>query len=210
DGDTLSIVAQSSDENVVSAAINEAGVLVQLGSEPGRATVTVVVDDGREGRARTQLNVTVAAPNQDPTIAPIDNQQMTAGETRELGVNASDPDGDTLSIVAQSSDENAVSAAINEAGVLVLQANNPGQATVTVVVDDGREGSARTQLNVTVVAPNQDPIIAPIENQQMTAGETRELGVNASDPDGDPLSIVAQSSDENAVSAAINEAGVLV
>src|SRR5690606_39571570 len=139
-------------------------------------------------------NVTVVAPNQDPTIAPIENQQMTAGETRELGVNASAPDGVTLSLVTGVSECDITSAAINEAGVLVLRANNPGQATVTVVVDDGREGSARTQLNVTVVAPNQDPIIAPIENQQLTAGETRERSAHASAPDSGPPRMVAPSS----------------
>src|SRR5690606_32308463 len=112
-------------------------------NNPGQATVTVAVDDGRGGQARVQFAVSAAAPNQDPTIEGIPDQQLAAGQTAEIGISASDPDGDQLSIVAQSSDENVVSAAINEAGVLILQANNPGQATVTVAADDGRGGQAR-------------------------------------------------------------------
>src|SRR5690606_41542254 len=47
--------------------------------------------------------------------------------------------------------------------------------------------------------PNTLPVIQPIPDQQMTAGETREIALNASDPDGDALTIVAQSSDEDDV-----------
>src|SRR5690606_41428058 len=144
-GAPLAIAAHSLVEIPLTATFTLSPYTTLFRSNPGQATVTVVVDDGREGRARTQLNVTVAAPNQDPTIAPIENQQLTAGETRELGVNASDPDGDQLRVLAGSSDENVVSVAINEAGVLVLQANNPGQATVTVDALDNRDGSARIQ-----------------------------------------------------------------
>src|SRR5690606_37658734 len=132
-----------------------------------------------------------------------------AGETAEIGVNASDPDGDSLTIRAGSSDENVVVAGINEAGTLVLRAVNSGQAAVTVDASDGRGGSARAQFAVTVVAANQNPTIAPIDTQQMTAGETVEIGVNASDPDGDSLTLVARSSDENVVVAGINEDGTL-
>src|SRR5690606_2286944 len=148
DGDQLRVLAGSSDENVVSVAINEAGVLVLQANNPGQATVTVDALDNRDGSARIQFAVSVAAPNQDPTIAPIENQQLTAGDTRELGGNATDPDGNPLRVVAGSSDENVVSAAINETGVLVLRANNPGQATITVAAEDGRGGTARIQFAV--------------------------------------------------------------
>ena len=210
DGDRLTVVARSSDENVVVAGINEAGTLILRAVNPGQATVSVTADDGRGGTAQMQFAVTVVAPNQNPTIAPIEDRRLTAGETAEIGVSASDPDGDRLTVVARSSDENVVVAGINEAGTLVLRAVNPGQATVSVTAEDGRGGTAQTQFAVTVVAPNQNPTIAPIEDRRLTAGETVEVGVSASDPDGDQLSIVARSSDENIVVAGINEAGTLV
>src|SRR5690606_14766295 len=208
--DPLNIVAASADPNIVAVNVAPPNVLQLTAQAPGNTSITVDVVDGRGGMARMTFGVTVIAPNQNPTIAPIENRQMTAGETAEIGVSTSDPDGDALSIVARSSDENVVVAGINEAGTLVLRAVNPGQATVTVTADDGRGGTAQMQFAVTVVAANQNPTIAPIEGRQMTAGEAAAIGVSASDPDGDPLSIVARSSDENVVVAGINEAGVLV
>src|SRR5690606_37089873 len=203
DDDALTIVARSSDENVVIAAVRDGSTLVLRAVNPGQATVIVTADDGRGGTAQTQFTVTVVAPNQNPTIAPIEDRRLTAGETTEVGVSASDPDGDRLTVVARSSDENVVVAGINAAGPRVLRAVNPGQATVSVTADDGRGGTAQTQFAVTVVAPNQNPTIAPIEDRRLTAGETVEIGVSASDPDGDQLSIVARSSDENIVVAGI-------
>src|SRR5690606_22463173 len=162
------------------------------------------------GTAQAQFTVMVVAPNREPRIAPIEDRRLTAGETVEIGVSASDPDGDQLTVVARSSDENIVVAGINEAGTLILRAVNPGQATVVVTADDGRGGTAQAQFTVMVVAPNREPSIAPIEDRRLTAGERVEVGVSASDPDGDALTIVARSSDENVVVAGINEAGTLI
>src|SRR5690606_14051701 len=127
--DPLNIVAASADPNIVAVNVAPPNVLQLTAQAPGNTSITVDVVDGRGGMARMTFGVTVIAPNQNPTIAPIENRQMTAGETAEIGVSASDPDGDALSIVARSSDENVVVAGINEAGTLVLRAVNPGQAT---------------------------------------------------------------------------------
>src|SRR5690606_8645198 len=210
DDDAQTIVARSSDENVVIAAVRDGSTLVLRAVNPGQATVVITADDGRGGTAQAQFTVTVVAPNQNPTIAPIEDRRLTAGETAEIGVSASDPDGDRLTVVARSSDENVVVAGINEAGTLILRAVNPGQATVSVTADDGRGGTAQTQFAVTVVAPNQNPTIAPIEDRRLTAGETVEIGVSASDPDGDRLPARRSSDHENAVVAGINEAGTLI
>src|SRR5690606_41845619 len=107
--------------------------MVRRRNFPVKGFQTVVVHNDREGSARTQLAVRVVAPNQDPSIAPIENQQMTAGETRELGVNASDPDGDTLSIVARSEERRVGKEGSNRADVRRLRANN--------IIDTARTGT---------------------------------------------------------------------
>ena len=203
DGDPLTASASSDNEGVVSASIQQPGVVHLVGNTPGQATVTVAVEDGRGGAARTQFAVTVQAPNAEPSLAPIQEQMLAPGDTVELPVQASDPDGDRLTLVAQSSDENVVSAAIRDDGALVLRANNPGQATITVAADDGRGGTARTQFAVTVAQPNREPVIEPLPEQTLQPGQTVQLAVNASDPDGDPLSLMATSADETIVAAAV-------
>ena len=203
DGDPLTASASSDNEGVVSASVQQPGVVHLVGNTPGQATVTVTVEDGRGGAARTQFAVTVQAPNAEPSLAPIQEQMLAPGDTVELPVQASDPDGDRLTLVAQSSDENVVSAAIRDDGALVLRANNPGQATITVAADDGRGGTARTQFAVTVAQPNREPVIEPLPEQTLQPGQTVQLAVNASDPDGDPLSLMATSADETIVAAAV-------
>ncbi|MCZ2096106.1 MAG: tandem-95 repeat protein [Anaerolineae bacterium] len=203
DGDPLTASASSDNEGVVSASVQQPGVVHLVGNTPGQATVTVAVEDGRGGAARTQFAVTVQAPNAEPSLAPIQEQMLAPGDTVELPVQASDPDGDRLTLVAQSSDENVVSAAIRDDGALVLRANNPGQATITVAADDGRGGTARTQFAVTVAQPNREPVIEPLPEQTLQPGQTVQLAVNASDPDGDPLSLMATSADETIVAAAV-------
>ncbi len=64
------------------------------GNAPGTATVTVSVDDGRGGTASASFSVTVAQPNQNPVIEPIEPVTLAVGETRDIGYAASDPDGD--------------------------------------------------------------------------------------------------------------------
>ncbi len=203
DGDTLSAVSASDNEGVVMAAIPQPGIVRLMANNPGQATVTVTVDDGRGGTASTRFLVTVQAANAEPSVQPFEDQTLEPGETVNLAVNASDPDGDPLSVIAQSSDENIVSAAIDNQGQLALRANNPGQATVTVAVDDGRGGTARTQFLVTVTQPNREPTIEPLPEQQLQPGQTVQLSVSASDPDGDPLTLMATSADESVVTASV-------
>jgi hypothetical protein len=153
--------------------------------------------------------VSVAQPNSNPTLDPISDQSLNVGEARDVPYNASDPDGDALTPLAQSSDNNIVSAAIYNAGTVSLTANNPGNATITVTVDDGRGGSASVSFNVAVAQPNSNPTIDPISDQSLNVGESLDAPYNASDPDGDPLTPLAQSSDPNIVSAAINNPGAV-
>src|SRR5690606_40114204 len=125
-------------------------------------------------------------------------------------VNATDPDGDPVMVQASSAEPGVVAVSVGPSNVLLLSAMAPGSTTITVGALDGRGGMARTQFTVTVAAPNQNPTIAPIEERRLTTGETAEIHVNATDPDGDQLTIVARSSDENVVVAGMNEAATLV
>src|SRR5690606_5005233 len=123
-------------------SVGPSNVLLLSAMAPGSTTITVDALDGRGGMARTQFTVTVAAPNQNPTIAPIEERRLTAGETAEFQVNATDPDDDALTIVARSSDENVVIAAVRDGATPVLRAVNPGQATVVVTAGEGRGGTS--------------------------------------------------------------------
>ena len=212
DGDLLTNpVAISSDGGIVSAVSSVPGTVTLTANAPGTATVTVSVEDGRGGTASASFGVTVVQPNQNPVIEPIAPVTLTVGQTQDIGYAASDPDGDLLTNpVAISSDGGIVSAVSSVPGTVTLTANNPGVATVTVSVEDGRGGTASASFGVTVVQPNQNPVIEPIAPVTLTVGQTQDIGYAASDPDGDLLTNpVAISSDGGIVSAVSSVPGTV-
>ena len=64
----------------------------------------------------------------------------------------------------------------------------PGQANVTVDVDDGRGGTGSTAFTVTVTGANSAPVIQPdpIPDQSLTVGEEIAVPISVTDPDNDP------------------------
>jgi hypothetical protein len=210
DNDTLIALAASSDEDVVTAAITDPGVvLLTAMDQTGTATITVTVDDGRGETVSTTFDVTVEAANQNPTIDAIAPIQLAIGETQDVPFNATDPDGDPLTTVAFSDSDGVASAVINTAGIVTVTANGEGTANITINVDDGRSGTTSAILAVTVEAANQNPTIDALAPIQLAIGDTQDVPFNATDPDGDPLTTIATSNSDGVASAAINTAGVV-
>jgi hypothetical protein len=159
DGDALTNpVALSDNKGVVSAFSPDLGVISLSANGAGTATITVSVQDARGGTATTTFVVTVAQPNNNPVINPVDAQTMSIGETRDVVYSASDPDGDALiNPVAFSDNDSVVSAFSPGLGTISLSANGAGTATITLSVEDGRGGSALSTFSVTVEAAPPTP-----------------------------------------------------
>ncbi len=209
DGDTLAYAVASSDSAVATVTVSEATLTIRAVAA-GVATVTVTASDPDGAGAEQRFEVTV--PNREPeavgTLPPL---TLAAGET-EL-VDASpyfrDPDGDTLTYTAASSDAGVV--AVSVTGVsgdsVAVTALAKGVATITVTARDGQSLAAEQHFEVTV--PNREPeAVGTLPPLTLAAGET-EL-VDASpyfrDPDGDTLTYTAASSDAGVV--AVSVAGV--
>ena len=114
-----------------------------------------------------------------------------------------DPDGDALTYSAASSNATAVSASVT-ATVLSVEAIAQGTATVTVTARDPGGMSAQQSLAVTV--PNRGPVtVGTIQVQRVSAGQTATLDVLPyfNDPDGDPLTYTAASSNAGVVTATV-------
>ncbi|WP_419942361.1 Ig-like domain-containing protein [Candidatus Palauibacter sp.] len=210
DGDSLTFTAASSDTAVAraSAAGSEVEVAAAAGST---ATITVTARDPEGGEARQHFNVTI--PNRAPTTAgEIEPQELFVGETVTVDVSAafSDPDGDPLAFAAISSDSAVARAAVSGSQVSVIGLAR-GVVTVTVTARDPDGGEARQNFAVRV--PNRPPVpVDEIESRELFLGETVTVDVSAAfrDPDGDPLTFAAASSDTAVAraSAAGNEVEV--
>lgn len=117
-----------------------------------------------------------------------------------------DPEGDELSYRADSENEDVAGVSLQDA-VLSVEPRETGESTITVAATDGFSQEVTTSFKVTVTAGNAPPFVAnPIPDTTLTAGDDDleiELGAVFQDPDGDPLSFSAESSDEEAAGAQI-------
>ncbi|WP_053062542.1 SslE/AcfD family lipoprotein zinc metalloprotease [Photobacterium aquae] len=197
DGDVLQYAL---DGNPTWAKINQSGMLTLSPSaeDSGTYTFAITVSDGKVvSKANVVVKVSISmtpvdpdAVNHAPVISPLSNVHLVTGQSHKVQVSASDKDGDELTYVLEG-DQNWAS--IDQNGTLKLfpQANNTGTHRFTVSVSDGSM-SANTSMLVTVsdsTMPdnNHAPVITPMPDVVLKAGETVEQQVTATDADDDPL-----------------------
>ena len=208
DGDALTFEATSSDTTVVRVRASESEVTLETASR-GVATVTVTARDPAGGEAGQSFEVTV--PNRVPAVAEaIGPRTVFLGESAVVDLSGafSDPDGDSLTFRASSSDTSVVTAAV-AAAALTVQGVSKGTATVTVTARDGHGGEVAQSMIVTV--PNRSPVTTgSIPAQTLAEGETTTVDVSPyfGDPDDDSLGFGAFSS--NAAYAGVSVSGSAV
>ena len=213
DGDPLAYAAASSDSAVATVTVSAATLTIRAVAA-GVATVTVTASDPDGAGAEQRFEVTV--PNREPeavgTLPPL---TLAVGET-ELVVASSyfrDPDGDSLTYTAASSDAGIV--AVSVSGVsgdsVAVMALAKGVATITVTARDGQSLAAEQRFEVTV--PNRAPeVVDAIPAHTLPVGEAAMVDVSAHfrDPDGDPLAYAATSSDPAVATVTVSEATLTI
>jgi len=128
--------------------------------------------------------------NHPPTMSCTDDKNMVyadSGDVVTVTCTGTDPDNDPLTYTWSSS-----CGKIDGTGSQVrwLSRGVPvGSCTIATKVDDGRGGSASSNLAVRVdPKPNHPPTIScSADRSSVFTGEKIHITTNASDPDGDPL-----------------------
>ncbi len=204
DGDALTFTAASANAGVVSVVIAGSTVTITAVA-PGATMVTVTAADPEGMSAHQTFAVTV--PNRAPVaIDTIPGQSVEPGQTVAVDLSPffNDPDGETLTYSAASS--NTGVAAVAVAGSLVTVSGvAAGTVLVTVTATDSAPLSAQQRFSVAVRAANQAPeVVSTISDLNLTVGETRDWrgGDHFRDPNGDALSYAAGSSNAAVVLAA--------
>ncbi|MCY3808759.1 MAG: Ig-like domain-containing protein [Gemmatimonadetes bacterium] len=155
DGDILTYAANSSNTSIATVRISDATALVR-GIAAGNATVTVTATDP-DGLSADQA-FTVTVPNRGPVAGePIEDIELFVGQEAlvDASGNFSDPDGDTLSYTANTSDPRVATVFVSGSAVVVIGVSE-GVDTVTVTATDPGELSAVQTFTVTV--PNRAPV----------------------------------------------------
>ena len=186
DGDRLSYAAESSDEAV--ATVSAAGsALTVAGMAHGMATITVTASD--PGGLSATLGFGVTVPNRPPTAADsIPDAALAPGDTLTIDLlpRFSDPDGDTLSYAAESSDE-AVATVSVAGGVLTVAGVARGVATVSVKASDPGGLSAMQTFPVTVTSADVETVVVTPSEVMLSPGDSLLLTASAEDRNGHPV-----------------------
>ncbi|HBC46158.1 MAG TPA: hypothetical protein DCZ43_03860, partial [candidate division Zixibacteria bacterium] len=134
-----------------------------------------------------RVHITVLSNNQPPIFQPLANQFVNEGGTLAFSVIASDPDGQSLVLTTSSLPLNAsFTDNHNGTGAFYFQPDftQSGVRIVDFFASDG-QSSDTLSIEITIFeAGNQRPILAFIGPQTTNEGQTLQLHITSTDPDG--------------------------
>ena len=211
DNDTLTIEATSSDTDVATVTVAaDKSSLTLTGKKVGTATITVTANDGQYGVVTDTFTVTVVAQQSPPAATWIpDVSGLRAGEAEHVSLDGvfTDPDNDTLTIEAESSDTDiATVVVVPDQSRLVVTAKKVGTATITVTADDGNGGTVDQTFTVTVKANSPPTVASAIANLSgLRVDDTRQVGLSGvfTDADHDSPKITAASDDTDVATVTV-------
>ncbi len=197
DGDPLTLTAISMPSHGTVTLV-DAGTLRYIPQQgfTGTDRFTYTVSDGRGGVATGTVTVQVLAANRMPS-APDLELAVPAGvpTTIDLLAAAQDPDGDPLRLVELGLPGSG-RVAFGDEGQVVYTPNPgfEGADSFTYLLADGRGGYASGTVRLAVVRGNLLPTAPDLDlSTPQDTPLTFDLLAQASDPDGDPLRLVALS-----------------
>ena len=208
DGDTLGFMVETDDTAVATVSLDGSMVtLVAVG--PGSAFITVTATDPDGASAAQTFAANVTQGNRAPrAVGEIPDGVLPEGQTFTASVEMffMDPDGDTLSYEAESSDTTVATASM-AGSIITVMAVAEGVASITVTATDPGGLSATQTTTVSVVSTNRAPMLTDtIPHQNMMPGDTLafDLSNNFTDPDGDTLTFRAETDDTTVATVSID------
>ena len=171
DGDTLTYSASSSETAKATASLSGSDVTI-TGKAGGSATITITATDAIGLTAAQSIKVNVGNP--PTTVGTIPDQTSRVGWgniTADVSAYFSEPDGQSLSYSASSSNTGVVSVSVSGSTVTATPAGNTGNATITVRASDP-SGLSVTQTYTVYIEPGfADAIPGLSSDEQLLLGD---------------------------------------
>ena len=191
DGDSLTYSATCNSNNVTVTMNGNQLTMTPALNWTGTLSITVTVNDGNGGTDSETFDLTVSPVPESPEMDAIANQTTPEDTALTIGVNATDPDGDTITYSATSSTANVTVSMVGNQLTMTPAQDWNGPAIITVYADDGTGNSDSTDFQLTVTPVNDDPVLAAIGNQTTPEDTPISLTLSATDVDGDTLTYFA-------------------
>jgi PKD repeat protein len=203
DGDALTFTKAAGPAFVTVTTTNPTTGNIHLApgfSDSGVYGVTVTASDGSLNDSKS-LTVTVTNTDRAPVVAAIANQTVNEGATADVAVSATDADGDVITLSA-SLPAFATLTSVPAAGTVngsIHIAPNFGDATgspypASVTASSGSPVLTNTKnFTITVIGTNRPPVLAQPSDMTVDEGMTADQTLNATDPDGNPLTFTKVS-----------------
>ncbi len=211
DADALRYTVTSSNEPVATAELGH-GVVTVRAEARGLATVTATATDVWGSNTAVAQEWTVTVQNLNPQVDdPLPDVRLSVGESAGASFGFADPEGDSLTYTASSSDQ-AVATVTAGRRTLSVSAVSVGVATISVVASDGHGGSAEDSFIVTVVSrrPTAVGSLPALSLRLEDGAETVDVSGAFTDPDGQDLAFAADSSDEGVATVSVAGSAVTV
>ena len=211
--DRLTITAKVWQPSVLEVTIDEDDVAHLRGLRLGFANVTLLAKDSGGEKVTTQFEVSVKGNSRPSIDERIASRNVVLDNSEEIALEGvfTDPDlelGDEISLTEVSSTHpDIVAVEMDEEEMSVtITGSSLGPATVTVTAADNSGSEVSDTFVVTVIQENDevnDPpvVVNRIPFMIIKEGTSKDIDISDtfSDPDGDPLTITAESSDTSVV-----------
>ena len=212
DGDALSVIAASAPNGTVT--INADGTLTYRPAADfnGADTISYTISDGQGGLSTATVAVTVTPVNDAPVAAPLAGRADNEGESVSFNAGASFSDADDAVLTFTATGLPAGLSIDPATGIISGTIDrsasqlNSGSYTVTVTATDASGATASSSFVWTFTNPSpiaNDDVFTTTEEGPITVA----VLANDSDPDGDPIVIIAATASRGSVT--INADGTL-
>lgn len=148
------------------------------------------------GSPDSKIMFRVRHPDNPPVLAAIGSKNVMEGQMLQFVVTATDPDpSPTLILSALNRPPNAAFVdSGNGHGLFTFNPdfNQAGMHPVLFVVSDGQKADSE-QVTIQVQDVDRPPVLAATGLQTVAEGQVLQVPISASDPDAEPLALIAQN-----------------
>jgi uncharacterized delta-60 repeat protein len=171
------------------------GAIVDFGGDDRARAVAVQADGKILAAGETDgdwaiLRLRASDTNTPPVLDAIGDQALAEADTVDVGISATDADGDPLTFTL--SGEPSFATLTDHGGGTATLTLTPGfddagsYTGVTVTVSDSIDSDSET-FTITVTDTNRAPVLDAIGDQTVAEADTVDVGISATDADSDSL-----------------------